>query len=220
MPDQVTNKANVLETLQDLTRTLRDSEEGYRHAAQNVSDQQFKQEFDRLYRERSRQADQLDQIVRRMGGQPATRDGSTIGQIHRSFTDLRAALSRDDRAAVISEVARGEAYAKSEFDKALREALPDDVRRTVQELHDAVRTSRNRFRDLSNQFGSGSRVIGSIGYSIADTSRKSYEGVSHYVEQQPVTGAAIALGIGFLIGFLAGVSTVGGGRSRHSRSWR
>lgn len=192
MPDQMTSDSNVVEVLQELATVCRDSQEGYKTAAEEAEDPELRSEFQDLARKRGQECDELDRLIRENGGEPAPRSGSLTGQAHRMFVSLRSALSSSDRAAVLNEVARGESYAEAAFDKAKRRALSGQAGETVQRLHDSVKQSRDRFRRMLEAEG-GSGVLGG---------QQPLQTVTRYVSEQPVMSTFVALGLGFLIGAL------------------
>jgi uncharacterized protein (TIGR02284 family) len=193
MPDQVMSDSSVVDMLQDLATVCRDSQEGYRTAAQETADHELSDMFQQLAEQRAREADELDQLIRERGGQVASRTGSLTGHAHRLFVSLRAALAGHDRAAALREVARGESYAEAAFDRAKRLDLQGKAREVVQRLHDSVKTSRDKARRMVEAEGS---------WSFAAAPR-SLETVGQYVTGNPLRSSVVALGVGFLIGALA-----------------
>ena len=100
MPDQVmSDNSQIVKVLQGLATVCRDSQEGYRAAAEQTTDGELKALFEEFAAGRGRDADELDRQIREQGGEPPARGGSLAGQAHRMFVALRAALSRNDRAA-------------------------------------------------------------------------------------------------------------------------
>jgi uncharacterized protein (TIGR02284 family) len=211
MPDQVTAAdSNALAMLQDLATVCRDSQEGYRTAINDTSDLDLKALFERFAHRRQQEADELDQVIRELGGQPGSRTGSLGGTAHRLFVALRAALTGSDRAAALHEVARGESYAEAVFDRAKRLNLTDRAREVVQRLHDSVRETRDQVRRMAANAGGWSDTL-----NLA-AGKRSIETVGQYVTKNPMTSGVIALGVGFLLGaFMIGLSRGNGtGRRR------
>lgn len=215
MPDQVTaTDGSALATLQDLATVCRDSQEGYRTAINETSDLDLRALFERFAHRRRQEADELDQMIRELGGQPGSRTGSLGGYAHRLFVGLRAALTGNDRAAALHEVARGESYAEAAFDRAKRLNLPDRAHEVVQRLHDSVKETRDQVRRMAaNEAGWTSNWGGNLNLAAG---KRSIETVGRYVSDNPVTSGVIALGVGFLIGaFMMGMSRGNGtGRRR------
>lgn len=146
MPDQMMLNSAAADALQDLLEVIRDSEQGYRRSAEEITDRDLRSAFTDLADKRADQAQELEQLITKSGGTIAGRGPSLSGTAHRLFVSLRAAISRNDRLAIISEIARGESYAEGQIDRLLRIDLAPDIKDTIQRLHRSVRESRDAFR--------------------------------------------------------------------------
>jgi uncharacterized protein (TIGR02284 family) len=139
-----------LAVLETLTDTLADSVNGYRDAAQHVESDQFRQMFNRLADDRSQALSDLGSEVVRLGGK-ADRDGSTLGNLHQRWLDLKASIMDHDDKAVINEVERGEDYLKEKFEAALRsDSLEGEVRAAVERAYSSVRQGHDRVSELKH----------------------------------------------------------------------
>ena len=187
----------IASLLKDMAKRCRDSEEGFRTAAQDTHDRELQQQFQQLSRERAGMADELGELIRKYGVEPPEAGGTMLGAAHRAFTDLRAALSRDDRQAVLAEVARGESAAEESYDVYKKEDLPQDVREALKRHHDRVRATRDRYRQMSGQMRSGAGVI--------SAAWQGPQAVGQVVHDRPVLSTAMA----FLLGFAAGAAVAG-----------
>jgi uncharacterized protein (TIGR02284 family) len=58
----------------DLIETCKDSEEGFRHAAQHMKNREVRSPFEGYARQAARFADELQAEVRHLGGNPEDRD--------------------------------------------------------------------------------------------------------------------------------------------------
>ena len=92
---------------------------------------------------------QLQQIVREMGGDPET-GGSMSGAMHRFWLDIRGAISGMDDHAILDECERGEDSAKQAYEEALKEDLPGDVRRVIENQYREVKTNHDKVRPMRN----------------------------------------------------------------------
>jgi ElaB/YqjD/DUF883 family membrane-anchored ribosome-binding protein len=156
-------------------------------------------------------AAELDRLLRDGGAEPTWQAGSLTGAAHRMWVDLRMALSRNERQAIIEEVARGESAAEDAYDKALRQDLPADAMQIVRQQHRRVRETRNRYRAMASAGRSTSRT-GEIAHRLSAGS----ESVAHYVQERPLTSTFAVFVIGFLCGALA-VSMMSSEDSSYSR---
>ena len=140
---------DVISTLNNLIATSKDGEEGFRTCAENVKNPTLKTFFQQKA-ERCRQgAVQLQQIVREMGGEPE-RDSSFSGALHRFWVDIRGTISGMSDHAILDECERGEDSAKRAYEDALKEDLPGDVRRVVENQYREVKTNHDRVKELRN----------------------------------------------------------------------
>ena len=139
-----------LAVLQTLTDTLADSVNGYRDAAQHVDSDQFRQMFNRLADDRSQALSDLGSEVIRLGGK-ADRDGSTLGNLHQRWLDLKASIMGHDDKAVINEVERGEDYLKEKFEIALNsDELSGESRAIVERCYQSVREGHDQMSQLKH----------------------------------------------------------------------
>lgn len=189
---------SALSALQDLSARCHDSEQGYRHAALDASDGDLRQQFEQLANERSSMAAELDRVLREHGAEPAWREGALTGAAHRMWLDLRTALSRNERQAILDEVARGESAAEDSYDNALRQGLPAEAMQVVRQQHRRVRETRNRYRAMAGTGRSGWRSRELVHRLSAGS-----ENVAHYVQERPLTSSFAVFAVGFLAGALA-----------------
>jgi uncharacterized protein (TIGR02284 family) len=220
MAESSSNNSGLVDTLRETGKIVRDSEEGYRHAANDIDDWQLRSMFLELARVRSEQGDEIDRLLQRFGGEAVPKGGSTSGTMHRVFVDLKAAITGNSRRAVIDEVARGESYAEAVFDKALRADLPMDVQQIIRRHHNSVRDSRDRVRRMQQEmsYSEGGGMMQSIG----DTGRRSVEAVSQQFTERPMVSTMVAVGVGVVIGALltSAVWPQGGNRYEDQSSGR
>ncbi|MEO8619196.1 MAG: PA2169 family four-helix-bundle protein [Sphingomicrobium sp.] len=141
-----------LATIKTLTSTLNDSVNGYREAAEHVDSAELKQLFTQFADSRATASTDLQAEVRRMGGEPDT-DGSTLGGLHQSWLDLKAAITGRDDKAVINEVERGEDYLKEKFEAALKtDKLDGEGRAVIERAYASVREGHDRISALKHNF--------------------------------------------------------------------
>lgn len=129
--------------LNHLIETCRDSERGYRAAAELVASQALNAQFLELAEERARFAEELLLHAQRLGGDDAS-DGTTAAALHRRWMDLKARLTQHDDQAVFAEVLRGDTVTLRTYEVALGEVLPPTVREVVEEQEQAVRQVHGR----------------------------------------------------------------------------
>lgn len=141
----------ALSTLNELIETCRDGERGFREAAEQVRDGRVKELFDGYSKQRQAFASELEQEVRRLGGEPE-RGGTVSGGMHRRWMEVKGAVTGNDDKALVSEAERGEDVALRRYQDALNAELPSPIRTTVQRQYTEVRQAHDRVRALERNF--------------------------------------------------------------------
>ncbi|TVV76823.1 ferritin-like domain-containing protein [Sphingomonas solaris] len=111
---------NDISVLNGLIKTTLDSMKGYEDAAKDAESTQFATLFADFARDRSQVATDLQAQVRTLGGEPET-DSSLLAAAHRTFMDLKQAITGKDDKAIIQEVERGEDHIKAKYEAALKD---------------------------------------------------------------------------------------------------
>ncbi len=149
-----TDNDEVISTLNDLIETCRDGEKGFRTAAENVKNIELKSLFTGISQERGQCAAELQNEVRRLGGDP-DHSGSLVGAIHRGWMDLKSEATGDDRA-IITEAERGEDSSVKNFEEALKKNLPADIFALVNQQYQQARKAHAQIRSLELSTGAAS----------------------------------------------------------------
>src|SRR5829696_5941992 len=114
---------NVISTLNNLIETCKDSEDGFRTAADGVKNSELKTLFLTYSQQRAQFAAELQNEVRNLGGDPEDA-GSVAASLHRGWINIKSTVTGEDEGAVISECERGEDSAVKNYREALDESLP------------------------------------------------------------------------------------------------
>lgn len=144
------DNSKMVDVLNELIETSVDGKKGFAEASEKVTDASLKVEMSHRSQECALAAQQLESVVRAMGGTPAT-CGSVAGAAHRGWVAVKAAVA-DSNVAVLEEVERGEDHAKAEFRKALALDLPADARRLVESQYDGCMRNHDRIRELRDSY--------------------------------------------------------------------
>ncbi|MDQ3346378.1 MAG: PA2169 family four-helix-bundle protein [Acidobacteriota bacterium] len=137
----------VIATLNGLIETCKNGEEGFRTAAEALSDQDLKVAFAKIARARWQMARELQDEVQGLGGQPET-SGTVGGAVHRGWMNVKALVAGQDDQALIAEAERGEDIAKAAYESALQEALPAQVLALVERQALQVRATHDQVRAM------------------------------------------------------------------------
>jgi uncharacterized protein (TIGR02284 family) len=135
--------------LNDLIETLKDGQEGFRAAAEDVEQSNLKTIFGELSLQRSKFAGELQTLARSLSGEEPEETGSVAAAVHRGWIDLKAALVSRNAHAILAECERGEDSAVAEYRKAIESGkLPANVLETVKAQAAAVQESHDKIRGL------------------------------------------------------------------------
>jgi uncharacterized protein (TIGR02284 family) len=144
----------VISTLNNLIETCRDGQEGFKTAAGGVKSAELKELFHAYSRQRAGFVGELQDEVRRLGGE-AEDSGSTTAALHRGWMDLRAAVAGDDVGARGVECGRGAGAALAAYRTALGTDMPANVRSMVERQFAEVKEAHERVRNLERADGAG-----------------------------------------------------------------
>jgi uncharacterized protein (TIGR02284 family) len=140
------NAEKARELLEELVETCRDGQDGYRDAAEHVTDSSLHAFLNDKSIERAGFAGELEQEILRLGEKDPDRSGSASAAIHRAWIDLKATLGGGE-GAILKSVEGGDDQARKTYEKVansseLPEYLAVIVRKqlvSIQAAHDHVR---------------------------------------------------------------------------------
>lgn len=146
------DRDDVLEALDDLLKTCRDGEKGFKEAAEHTRTASLAT----LLRDRAqtcaRGAEELVAAIGQLGGEANDR-GSATGALHRGWVSARGSVGALSDLDMLEECERGEDAALARYRKALQQALPADLRALVQQQmagaqrnHDEIKRLRDAER--------------------------------------------------------------------------
>jgi uncharacterized protein (TIGR02284 family) len=141
-------KREIVSVLDELIETLKDGQQGFRQAAEGVSDQKLKSLFRDYSDQRSRFVTALQTEARKFGEDKPEDDSSAAGALHRGWINLKSAVTGGDEHAILAECERGEDSAVEEFQKAVEDDLPPSLQEVVSRQYAEIKTAHDRIRDL------------------------------------------------------------------------
>lgn len=137
----------VITALNELIQTCRDGQEGFKEAANNVSNIDLKNFLENESHHRARFVSELQQQVHGLGGEPDS-TGSPAGAIHRAWIEVKGTLTGKDDKAILSEVERGEDSAVKAYETELAKALPANCRPVVERQYRAIKATHDQVRQM------------------------------------------------------------------------
>ncbi|MBI4472377.1 MAG: PA2169 family four-helix-bundle protein [Acidobacteria bacterium] len=141
------NNNEVISILNGLIETCKDGQEGFRTAAENIRNSEFRRLFNIFSQQRAQFVTELQSEVHRLGGDPE-RSGSVAGSLHRGWMNVKSMVSRTDEAGIIAECQRGEETAVDAYQEALKADLPLDVQYVVKRQYMDIKDAYDRIRIL------------------------------------------------------------------------
>jgi uncharacterized protein (TIGR02284 family) len=139
-------KENTL--LNDLIETLKDGQEGFKQAAEGVSDPRLKSLFRDYSEQRLRFATALQSEARRHGETDPETSSSATGALHRGWINIKSAITGGDEHAILAECERGEDSAVEEYKKALADGLSPSAQELVSTQFAEIKAAHDRIKSL------------------------------------------------------------------------
>ena len=213
--------SDTISTLNSLIETCKEGQEGFRLAAEAVTDDEDLKGF--LFScslQRSKFAGELSNEVINLGHPNPAQESTVVSALHRGWINLRTPLSGGDNYAILAECERGEDSAVKEYHKAVNSGLSNTLNETVQRqlqevvaTHNSVRGLRDELAaqkpagrsvgQVASEFGSSlqerSKALGS---SAAESWTGAMQSTEVYVRENPIPAILTALGVGFGLGLL------------------
>jgi uncharacterized protein (TIGR02284 family) len=141
----------IISTINSLIETLKDGQEGFKEAAEAVTDSELKSLFNEFSQQRARFATELQSQAMSLGETEPEESSSATGAMHRAWIDLKSAVTSGDDHAILAECERGEDSAVKEYEEALAADLPPAVREIVSREYAEVKSAHDRIKSLRDQ---------------------------------------------------------------------
>lgn len=146
----MTDTSHDIHVLNGLTATTIDSINGYEESAKAVDSGRFAELFRARADERRQIASRLRSEVGRLGGNPED-DGTVLAAAHRTFLDLKAAVTSRDDKAIIDEVERGEDHIKAKFENAFKDdKVSPETRAVIESAFQSVKAGHDQMSALKH----------------------------------------------------------------------
>ncbi|MBA2663624.1 MAG: PA2169 family four-helix-bundle protein [Bradymonadaceae bacterium] len=136
----VSNK-DVVKTLADLRETNIDLQKIYKTASDKVADAHVKSKFTEFSEKYSRFATEIERELNTLGERP-DKSGSFVGTLHRTFTEIRSAFSKNDVDAMVDECIRAEKMAIDNYDDALKLDLPANLQSLLSQQYGDLKQTK------------------------------------------------------------------------------
>lgn len=115
--------SKLIEDLKALVDILNDGKEGYLSASEVVTSLELKELFLRMASQRIGYANELKSHIALHGGDSENESGGILGFLHRTWIDIKQALSSKEDEAILEAVEKGEKAALEKYDAVLEDDL-------------------------------------------------------------------------------------------------
>jgi len=111
----------IISDLKGLIAIVNDGKEGYHSAAESTDNVELKAVFLKYVAQRALYENELKSHIAAHGGESTNDDGGILGAIHRTWIDIKEALTDKSETAVLGAVITGENAALDKYDSAIEE---------------------------------------------------------------------------------------------------
>jgi uncharacterized protein (TIGR02284 family) len=139
--------ADIVKTLNDLTATCLDSQEGFQKAAKGCHGDNLRNRFVGIARQRADFADELAEQVRNSNGEPAA-TAHQSGVLHEGWRQLEESIRPKNDASFIANCLTGEENTLRHYETALTRELPVAVRPVIERQRLAVQETLLELRSI------------------------------------------------------------------------
>ena len=136
------------EVIDSLIETLKDGQEGFKQAADSVTDEKLKSLFRDYSQQRSRFAAALQNEARSHGQTKPETSSSATGALHRGWINLKSAITGGNDHAILAECERGEDSAVEAYKKALDDGLTPSAQELVTRQFADIKAAHDRIKSL------------------------------------------------------------------------
>lgn len=123
----MSDQDHAVSAIEDLIEICRNGQNGYKDGAEHAKDSQVREFLNTVSLERAKFAGDLENEAIRMGKSDVKRSGTTLGALHRGWTDLKANLGGGDDS-ILSSMETGDKFAQEHYQKYLNDKqIPGDL---------------------------------------------------------------------------------------------
>lgn len=139
-----------IEHLQELLEKNYDAEKGYKKVLEQADNNNLKRFLKEQAIMRNRFATEIHTVIRSLNAEPKEK-GSTAGDLHRTWIDVKTLFTKNDDEAVLEECLRGEKASLKEYEKKLEETVFMPETKTMLEKHlKEIRTTVSEIQHLED----------------------------------------------------------------------
>lgn len=107
----------IITDLKELLSIVNDGKEGYESSSETTDNIELKGVFLKYSAQRAAYAEELRAHIAEHGGDAENESGGILGALHRTWIDIKEALSSKEDAAILEAITTGEKAAIEKYDK-------------------------------------------------------------------------------------------------------
>ena len=115
------NNQEIVSDLKGLIAIINDGKEGYQSASESTDNVELKAVFLKYVAERALYENELKAHLVQHGATPDNEEGGILGAIHRTWIDIKEALTDKSETALLGAVVTGEKAALAKYDAAIED---------------------------------------------------------------------------------------------------
>lgn len=140
----------LVDNLQNLLVKNYDAEKGFAKAMNDAKDGSLKNFLKHQAAQRSRFANELDKEIRNLNEKPKE-SGSVTGGLHRTWIDIKTAVTGEKDEAVLEECIRGEKASVEEYEERLQKNnFPPHVSSLLNNQLSEIKSTLNKVKTLED----------------------------------------------------------------------
>jgi len=112
---------DIISDLKGLINIVNDGKEGYESAAETTASGELKAVFLKYSAQRAGYAAELKAHIKQHGGESENQEGGVLGALHRTWIDIKQALTSKEDSAILGAIETGEKAAIEKYDAALED---------------------------------------------------------------------------------------------------
>ncbi|QIE58808.1 PA2169 family four-helix-bundle protein [Rasiella rasia] len=141
---------NLVNNLQELLEKNVDAEKGFAKAMQDAKNANLKNFLKHQAAQHGRFVNELDQEIRNLNETPKE-GGSVTGKLHRTWIDIKTALTGENDEAVLEECIRGEKASLEEYEERIKQNnFPPQVETILTNQLGEIRGTLSRVKTLED----------------------------------------------------------------------
>ena len=141
---------NIVNNLQGLLEKNYDAEKGFKKAMENAESPNLKRFLQKQAAQRSRFSNELTHEILNLNEEPKE-SGSFTGDLHRTWINIKTAVSGNEDEAVLEECIRGEKASADEYNEKLeKENFPPQIASLLQKQAGEINQTLSKVKRLED----------------------------------------------------------------------